>query len=109
MNAQRPKLNAERMARLVEISRVLNATTNLDHLLSRIITEAADLTSAEAASILLLDPNTQQLHFKASSNEVPPELADMAVSLWGAVHAGWYPFTADLDLRIRQHTLLRYR
>lgn len=81
MNAQRPKLNAERMARLVEISRVLNATTNLDHLLSRIITEAADLTSAEAASILLLDPKTQQLHFKASSNEVPPEMADMTVSL----------------------------
>lgn len=85
MNAQRPKLNAERMARLVEISRVLNATTNLDHLLSRIITEAADLTSAEAASILLLDPKTQQLHFKASSNEVPPELANMAVSLDGSI------------------------
>ena len=65
MNVQRPKLNAERMARLVEISRVLNATTNLDHLLSRIISEAADLTQAEAASILLLDPKTQQLHFKA--------------------------------------------
>lgn len=81
MNTQRPKLNAERMARLVEISRVLNATTNLDHLLSRIITEAADLTQAEAASILLLDPKTQQLHFKASSNEVPPELSNMAVSL----------------------------
>ena len=81
MNPQRPKLNAERMARLVEISRVLNATTNLDHLLSRIITEAADLTQAEAASILLLDPRTQQLHFKASSNEVPPEMANMAVSL----------------------------
>lgn len=81
MNTQRPKLNAERMARLVEISRVLNATTNLDHLLSRIISEAADLTQAEAASILLLDPKTQQLHFKASSNKVPPEMADMAVSL----------------------------
>jgi signal transduction histidine kinase len=81
MNAQRPKLNAERMARLVEISRVLNATTNLAHLLSRIITEAADLTQAEAASILLLDPRTQQLHFKASSNEVPPEMSNMAVSL----------------------------
>jgi len=36
-------------------------------------------------------------------------LFGVAVSLWGAVHAGWYPFTADLDLRIRQHTLLRYR
>lgn len=81
MSVQRPKLNAERMARLVEISRVLNATTNLDHLLSRIITEAADLTRAEAASILLLDPKTQQLHFKASSNEVPPEMSNMAVSL----------------------------
>ncbi len=81
MNVQRPKLNAERMARLVEISRVLNATTNLDHLLSRIISEAADLTQAEAASILLLDPKTQQLHFKASSNKVPPEMSNMAVSL----------------------------
>lgn len=81
MSVQRPKLNAERMARLVEISRVLNATTNLSHLLSRIITEAADLTKAEAASILLLDPKTQQLHFKASSNKVPPEMANMAVSL----------------------------
>lgn len=81
MSVQRPKLNAERMARLVEISRVLNATTNLEHLLSRIISEAADLTKAEAASILLLDPKTQQLHFKASSNKVPPEMANMAVSL----------------------------
>lgn len=81
MNVQRPKLNAERMARLVEISRVLNATTNLDHLLSRIISEAAELTHAEAASILLLDPKTQQLHFKASSNKVPPEMSNMAVSL----------------------------
>lgn len=81
MNAQRPKLNAERMARLVEISRVLNATTNLSHLLSRIITEAADLTQAEAASILLLDPRTQQLHFKASSNDVSPEMFNMTVSL----------------------------
>jgi signal transduction histidine kinase len=81
MSVQRPKLNAERMARLVEISRVLNATTNLSHLLSRIIREAADLTQAEAASILLLDPKTQQLHFKASSNKVPPEMANMAVSL----------------------------
>ncbi|MCA9918902.1 MAG: GAF domain-containing sensor histidine kinase [Anaerolineales bacterium] len=81
MNAQRPKLNADRMARLIEISRVLNATTNLDHLLSRIITEAADLIQAEAASILLLDPNTQQLHFKASSNEVSPEMFNMAVPL----------------------------
>ncbi len=81
MSVKRPKLHAERMARLIEISRVLNATTNLSHLLSRIITEAADLTQAEAASILLLDPKTQQLHFKASSNEVSAEMSNMAVPL----------------------------
>lgn len=36
-------------------------------------------------------------------------LFGVAVSLWGAAHAGWYPLTAELELRIRQHTLLRYR
>ena len=36
-------------------------------------------------------------------------LFGVVVCLWGAAQAGWYPFTAELDLRIRQHTLLRYR
>lgn len=36
-------------------------------------------------------------------------LFGVMVCLWGAAHAGWYPYTAELDLRIRQHTLLRYR
>lgn len=80
MNAQ-PKLDAARLNRMVEISRVLNSTTNLDNLLSRIISEAATLTNAEAASILLLDPKTRLLQFKASSNEIPPEMANMPVSL----------------------------
>lgn len=81
MTQQLPTLDPEKLARMVEISRVLNATTNLDTLLSQIIGEAADLTQTEAASILLLDPRTRQLHFKASSNEIPPQMADMPVSL----------------------------
>ncbi|MCB0252495.1 MAG: hypothetical protein KDI55_02085 [Anaerolineae bacterium] len=36
-------------------------------------------------------------------------LFGVMVSLWGAAHAGWYPFTAALDQRIKLHTLLRYR
>jgi transcriptional regulator with GAF, ATPase, and Fis domain len=59
----KPKLDAARLSRMVEISRALNSITNLDDLLSHIIKEAADLTQAEAASILLLDPRTHQLHF----------------------------------------------
>lgn len=69
------------LMRMVQISRVLNSTTNLDELLTRIIREAADLTQTEAASILLLDPRSRQLHFRASSNEIPPEMANMPVSI----------------------------
>lgn len=75
------QVNAARLARMVEISRILNSTTNLDDLLTYIIREAADLTGAEAASILLLDPRTRQLYFKAASNEVPPQMAETPVPL----------------------------
>jgi signal transduction histidine kinase len=80
-----PQLDSKRLARMVEISRVLNATTNLDHLLSHIIKEAAELTDAEAASILLLDKRTNHLYFRASSNPVPPELKDVPVPLENSI------------------------
>ncbi len=76
-----PTLADNKLVRMVEISRVLNSTTNLDQLLNTIINEAADLINTEAASILLLDPKTRQLHFKASSNDIPAQMADMPVSL----------------------------
>ena len=79
--SEQTKLDAARLNRMVEISRVLNSTTNLDHLLSRIISEAATLTNAEAASILLLDPKTRLLYIRASSNEIPPEMANVPVSI----------------------------
>lgn len=74
-------LNAARLARMVEISRVLNSTTNLQQLLTYIIRVAAELTHAEAASVLLLDPKTRQLHFKASSNDFSPKMAETPVPL----------------------------
>ncbi len=75
------KLDAPRLKRMVEISRVLNSTTNLDDLLSRIINEAATLTHAEAASILLLDNKTRLLYIRASSNHIPPEMANVPVAI----------------------------
>lgn len=78
---QLPNIDAAGLARMVQISRVLNSTTELSTLLNQIIREAATLTRTEAASILLLDPNTRQLHFKASSNNIPPQMANMPVSL----------------------------
>lgn len=85
----RVELSASKLSRLVEISRELNAKTNVDDLLTYIITQAALLTSAEAASILLLDPNTRQLRFKAASNDPTHAMKDMLVpidsSIAGAV------------------------
>jgi signal transduction histidine kinase len=74
-------VNPQILARLVEISRILNSATNVDRLLHYIIKQAADLTGAEAASILLLDPHTRQLYFRASSNAGHSEMANIPVPL----------------------------
>ncbi len=84
MHAQTPSpttLDAPRLARLVEISRVLNSATNVDELLHYIIKQAADLTSSEAASILLLDPHTRQLYFRAASNSPSMTLTNIPIPL----------------------------
>ncbi len=81
MRTRFAKLGVERLARMVEISRVLNSATNLDQVLTYIIKEAATLTNTEAASILLLDPDTRDLYITASSNEIPPQLATTPVPL----------------------------
>jgi signal transduction histidine kinase len=69
MSTQVTTVDPQKLAHLVEISRVLNSATSVDKLLHYIIKKAADLTDSEAASILLLDPQTRQLHFKAASNK----------------------------------------
>ena len=81
MSAPTPTLDAPRLARLVEIGRVLNSATSVDSLLHYIIQQAAELTDAEAASILLLDPRTRQLRFRAASNARQTPMADIPVPL----------------------------
>ncbi|MCB8985007.1 MAG: GAF domain-containing protein [Ardenticatenaceae bacterium] len=76
-----PTIDAPRLARLVEISRVLNSATNVDELLHYIIKQAASLTDSEAASILLLDPHTRELHFRAASNSPHNTLTDIPIPL----------------------------
>jgi signal transduction histidine kinase len=80
-----PNVTASRLARLVEVGRELNSATNLNVLLKLIISEAASLTGAEAASILLFDANSRELRFKATSGEMPPGLADMPVSISNSI------------------------
>jgi hypothetical protein len=57
-----------RYQRLIELSRDLASTLDLDALLWRIVHAAADLSESEQASILLYDNVKRELHFEAATN-----------------------------------------
>lgn len=76
-----PSLGVETLRRLVEASRILNSTTELSELLPFIISEGAVLVGAQAASILLFEPETRKLTFVASSNQVHRGMANKTVPL----------------------------
>ena len=74
--------------RLIDIARDLASTLDLDMLLDRIVQAAADITSAEAASILLYDNTARQLYFQVATNMDEPTLRGLVVPLDGSI-AGW--------------------
>ena len=74
--------------RMLEISRDLASTLDLDTLLYRIVTVAAEIANAGEASILLYDDISRQLHFQVATNIAAPEMRGLAVPLEGSV-AGW--------------------
>ena len=74
--------------RLIDISRDLASTLDLDVLLDRIVQAAADITFAEAASILLYDNTARQLYFQVATNIDEPTMRGLAVPLEGSI-AGW--------------------
>lgn len=74
--------------RLIEIARDLASTLDLDVLLKRIVQAAADITAAEAASILLYDNTSRQLYFQVATNMDEPTLRGLVVPLEGSI-AGW--------------------
>lgn len=78
----------ERYQRLLEISRDLASTHDLNDLLNRIAQAAADLSNAEAASILLFDEARKQLFFQASTNLEEPLMQGLVIPLEGSI-AGW--------------------
>ncbi len=61
-----PLSRTERLQRLLEISKVISSTLDLQRLLQTIVDLATEVTHSEAASILLYDNNIQQLKFAAT-------------------------------------------
>lgn len=86
------------LSRLVEISVTLNATLDRPALLRFIATSAADVLQAEAAVILLVDPNTRRLQPVAWNRSRPPAEAAGEVPQEGTI--------AGTVLRERRHVIL---
>ncbi|MFP3855367.1 MAG: sensor histidine kinase [Anaerolineales bacterium] len=74
--------------RLLEISRVLSSTLELRPLLNAIVRVATEMTSSQAASILLYDEQTDELRFEAAPGSQQQDLESLAVPLNASV-AGW--------------------
>lgn len=87
MNA--PQQRIRRLERILSVSRDLTSTVALEPLLKRIVDTASDLTTGEAASILLKNSRTGELHFRISSGGSTEQLVSIPVpvddSIAGAV------------------------
>lgn len=83
-----PLSRDNRVDRLIEISRILSSTLDLPPLLQSIVDLACELTSSQAASILLYHPETDQLSFEAATGRQRESLLNINVPLDSSV-AGW--------------------
>lgn len=89
----------------------LNSTMDPEQLLQSIIESATDLLECEAASILLYDEASQELHFAAGSGVDPKKLAEIPVprdkSIAGAVFRENMPIlVADVQDDPRHYELV---
>ena len=84
--------------RLIEISRDLASTLDLDTLLDDIVRASADITYAEAASILLYDDTARQLYFQVATNIDEPTMRGLVIPLEKSI-AGWI-VTNRMSVRI---------
>ncbi|MBD3180786.1 HD domain-containing protein [Candidatus Poribacteria bacterium] len=66
--------------KLIEISRIMNSTLDLDSLLTEISTCACELTDAETGSTMLYDPNKDELYFKVALGEKKDILKRLSVN-----------------------------
>jgi K+-sensing histidine kinase KdpD len=81
-------MERERYSSLLDIAAVLSSTLNLPRLLDIILDSTVKLTNTAASSILLIDRQTGNLYFEATSNMPPAKMERIEVPLEGSI-AGW--------------------
>lgn len=70
---------------IVEITRTLTSTLDVERLLKLIIKMAADLVDSMSASIILEDPRTGELIFREATGPKSEELKDITVPIEGSI------------------------
>lgn len=93
--------------RLIDIARDLASTLDLDILLSRIVHAAAEISGAEAASILLYDDTSQKLYFQVSTNLDASTQRGLVVPLEGSI-AGWIVLNRQAVRIVNAHDDARF-
>jgi signal transduction histidine kinase len=88
LNRASPETQIKQLWMLLDASRVLNSTLDLDSLTRIIMETATGVTGSEAASILLLDETTDELHFEAATEAKWIELRSIVVPRAASL-AGW--------------------
>ena len=86
--SQAPESQVARLEMMLEVSRRLNATLDLESLLRDLIKLAIDLTNTEAAAVFLLDEKTETSQLSAVSGDRQGQPKTTHLSLNGSV-ASW--------------------
>ncbi|MDD2421232.1 MAG: GAF domain-containing protein [Heliobacteriaceae bacterium] len=99
---QNYRRDLQRLETLLEIGKDLNSAIRLRPLLKRIMDTATSLLSAQAASVLILDPVKQELFFELALGEKGTQLKEIRLKVGEGI-AGWVaangvPFITD-DVR----------
>jgi signal transduction histidine kinase len=78
----------EHLMMMLEITRILSSTLDLDRLEKIIVQSATKLTECEDCSILLIDPQSGELRFEASAGLAEEQTQPIVVPMDGSI-AGW--------------------
>ena len=83
------KIDAKRFNTLIEINSLINSNnTDVHSLLSQILDSATKFCKSEASSLILINKETQELHFEATTGSKGTEAAKYTVEL-NEGFAGW--------------------
>jgi K+-sensing histidine kinase KdpD len=80
-----PSLEAKQLQRLMEISLILNSTTDIEELLQYVLKVAVEVLDSEAASIILFDEKRQHLFIAASTGLDTKTAGRIPIPLEGSI------------------------